>query len=417
MEIMELRLDSIRPNPNNPRRDWGDLEALAASIDRVGLMSPLVVARDGKAFRLLAGERRWHAMRDHTLVETARCLVCDGMDEAAEAMAITGDNAYRKDFTDEEAARGVQQMLMLGIDELDVTAASGVDGSDVSAMETAVLRERESRRRAHALSEPPRQFTFYEARMLDYAWENGGTDEELDALLSAENMEAAYWKMRLRIEAEQESRRSEKSIEDSGAARVGWDEYQAMRQEGTCALYVHFNSITKKGCGCDGFSATIDPGNGRVTWFCAKPGNHGGEDPEQAARRLREEEWDEASAARRAFIVSKLNGANGGAQFTFFMQEQVAATFEREWARLAGEGNPDGLRDTFFIRCLARAWERCEANLYVLESESGWREDDQRRFVAYHDMLVGYGYEPGEAEAGIVEAVRERLAKADAAGA
>ena len=37
------------------RRDMGDIEALAASIDEIGLLNPIVVTPDG---RLLCGERR-----------------------------------------------------------------------------------------------------------------------------------------------------------------------------------------------------------------------------------------------------------------------------------------------------------------------------------------------------------------------
>jgi N6-adenosine-specific RNA methylase IME4 len=42
------------------RRDMGDIEALAASIDQIGLLHPLVVGQDGK---LIAGERRLRAAK------------------------------------------------------------------------------------------------------------------------------------------------------------------------------------------------------------------------------------------------------------------------------------------------------------------------------------------------------------------
>lgn len=415
MEIMELPLDQIQPNPNNPRREWGDLEGLARSIGRIGLMSPLVVARDGSAYRLLAGERRLRAMRDHTEVRRARCLVCDGMDEVAEAMAITGDNAFRKDFTDEEAARGVQQMLMLGVDELDVAAASGADEDDVSAMELAVIRERSRMQRARAAggAAAPRQFSFYEARMLDYAYENGASDDEMDALMDAENMEAEYWRFRLKAEAAARARESEKAIEQSGAARVEWEDFEAM-EEGSYTYYVHYSPIGMKGCGCDGFSATIDPSDGRVKWFCAKPANHEGEDPERAARLARARSWDEAQGARRAFIVSKITGTTGGAQFTWWMQEQVKASLERDMDRFMQEGNPDGIQDTFFVRCLARAWSRSEVSYYSLLNPGTWNQEDRRRFLAYYDMLVGQGYEPAASESETVEAARNLLARTEA---
>lgn len=417
MEVMEISLDQIRPNPNNPRREWGDLEGLASSIGRVGLMSPLVVARDGSAYRLLAGERRLRAMLDHTTILKARCLVCDGMDEAAEAMAITGDNAYRKDFTDEEAARGVQQMLLLGVDQEDAAAASGVDGDDVTAMELAVMRDMARVKQARMRGEDaaPRQFSFHEARMLDYAYENSASDEDMEALLQAEDMEREYWNLRYRIETERRAAESRKAIEESGAAFVGWDEFEDMEDE-SYSFYVGYNPIGKKGCGCEGFSATIDPHDGRVKWLCAKPANHGGEDPERAARHAREEAWDEARDARRAFIVSKLKGIDGGAQFTHWMQEQVKECFERDMQRLEGEGNPDELQDTFFTRCVARAWERSEAGLYSLENDADWNLGSKRWFLSYYDMLVGLGYIPTTLEAEVAGTARELLAGREADG-
>jgi ParB/RepB/Spo0J family partition protein len=62
---LHLALESIRPNPDNPRRDFdeGALDELADSIRSWGQLQPIVVRRssvDGQ-YQLICGERRWRA--------------------------------------------------------------------------------------------------------------------------------------------------------------------------------------------------------------------------------------------------------------------------------------------------------------------------------------------------------------------
>ena len=63
--LLELPLEAIRPNPDQPRAAIGAeaLQALAASIAESGLMQPVVVRPTGEpgGYELIAGERRWRA--------------------------------------------------------------------------------------------------------------------------------------------------------------------------------------------------------------------------------------------------------------------------------------------------------------------------------------------------------------------
>jgi ParB/RepB/Spo0J family partition protein len=64
-KIVELAIDEVAPDPNQPRRhmDEDDLNALAKSIDALGQLVPILVAKDGDGWRIVAGERRWRAMK------------------------------------------------------------------------------------------------------------------------------------------------------------------------------------------------------------------------------------------------------------------------------------------------------------------------------------------------------------------
>src|SRR5688572_14951332 len=64
--LLELELQRIRPNPEQPRLAIDDtaLEALAASIRQHGVLQPIVVSQadlDDTLYLLIAGERRWRA--------------------------------------------------------------------------------------------------------------------------------------------------------------------------------------------------------------------------------------------------------------------------------------------------------------------------------------------------------------------
>ncbi len=62
---MEIAIDEVVPDPNQPRHhmDEDDLNALAKSIDALGQLVPILVAKDGDRWRIVAGERRWRAIR------------------------------------------------------------------------------------------------------------------------------------------------------------------------------------------------------------------------------------------------------------------------------------------------------------------------------------------------------------------
>ncbi|RIL07604.1 MAG: hypothetical protein DCC71_02435 [Proteobacteria bacterium] len=59
----EIAIDRIRPNPEQPRRRFepAELERLADSIRRHGVLQPVVVRAMPDGYELVVGERRWRA--------------------------------------------------------------------------------------------------------------------------------------------------------------------------------------------------------------------------------------------------------------------------------------------------------------------------------------------------------------------
>lgn len=62
-ELRYILLDEIKPNPDQPRRNFDPLmlKELSDSIVTFGVLQPIVVAPKGKDFIIIAGERRWRA--------------------------------------------------------------------------------------------------------------------------------------------------------------------------------------------------------------------------------------------------------------------------------------------------------------------------------------------------------------------
>ena len=76
-KLSTMRMDDIRPYPNNPRKNDGAVDAVAESIRQCGYVAPIIVDEDGV---ILAGHTRYKALQKLGY-ETADVLVKSGMTE------------------------------------------------------------------------------------------------------------------------------------------------------------------------------------------------------------------------------------------------------------------------------------------------------------------------------------------------
>ena len=76
-KLSTMRMDDIRPYPNNPRRNDGAVDAVAESIRQCGYVAPIIVDEDGV---ILAGHTRYKALQKLGY-ETADVLIKSGMTE------------------------------------------------------------------------------------------------------------------------------------------------------------------------------------------------------------------------------------------------------------------------------------------------------------------------------------------------
>lgn len=63
--VLEVEISKISPNPYQPRREFSEEEIreLAESIRLKGMLQPILLRRHGEGYQIVAGERRFRAMR------------------------------------------------------------------------------------------------------------------------------------------------------------------------------------------------------------------------------------------------------------------------------------------------------------------------------------------------------------------
>jgi ParB family transcriptional regulator, chromosome partitioning protein len=108
----ELRLDSISPNPRQPRTVFDEeaMNELVESVREVGMLQPIVVRPLGGArFELVMGERRWRAAQQ-ARVDTIPAIVRETADHALLRDALL-ENLHRVQLNPLEEAAAYQQML------------------------------------------------------------------------------------------------------------------------------------------------------------------------------------------------------------------------------------------------------------------------------------------------------------------
>jgi ParB family chromosome partitioning protein len=109
--VVELPVDLLVPNPEQPRQGLAEAELaeLAASIREHGVLQPVIVARAGAGYVLVAGERRWRAARQAGLT-TIPALIKEVTPRQRLELALV-ENLQRQDLTPLEEAAAYQQLI------------------------------------------------------------------------------------------------------------------------------------------------------------------------------------------------------------------------------------------------------------------------------------------------------------------
>lgn len=129
----QLPIDSIEPNPDQPREVFHPerLEELAASIRVHGVIQPLLVRKSGKGYQIIAGERRWRAAKLAGLSELPIIIQEVAERDVLEIALI--ENIQREDLNPMEAAHAFDRLSReFGLSQEEIGRRTGKDRATIS---------------------------------------------------------------------------------------------------------------------------------------------------------------------------------------------------------------------------------------------------------------------------------------------
>jgi len=111
-QFIEVEVSSIKVLPDRQRQDLGDINSLAESIERIGVINPLVITRE---MTLVAGERRLRACQQLKLTHVPIQFV-DQLSTKELACIELEENVKRKDLTWQEEVVAVSKLHELNVE-------------------------------------------------------------------------------------------------------------------------------------------------------------------------------------------------------------------------------------------------------------------------------------------------------------
>ncbi len=133
-DMRDLPVDSIKPNPGQPRTRFKEeaLQALSDSISASGVVQPLIVrSLSGGSYEIIAGERRWRAAQ-MAGVERVPVVIRDS-DEADRLEVALIENMVREDLNPVEEAKACAALVEdLGLSKEDLGKRVGRSRPQIS---------------------------------------------------------------------------------------------------------------------------------------------------------------------------------------------------------------------------------------------------------------------------------------------
>lgn len=406
-EKKSVRLGDIRPSGQNPREGFGDIGALARSIEATGgePLNPPVVVADGNVYRIVDGERRYRALSSiYGEDREVSALVADTMDEANEFVAMLATDDKRQ-LTEAERARGVQQMLVLGVDEQRIERASRATAGQIRAA-----------RRLRGSIEG-RQVT------LDQLEAASAFDDEKDieaVLAAGDGWAGKADQIRRRNEREEAKAEDYDAFGDAGIPVV------KERPEGSIyVLWACYGTVAKELEGLD-----IAPGTVAVNigsgWYLYGPDDGSGDQAEKTEEEIVAEQEAKREEAALVDLYRRM--------VDFVLHEAPGRTRELEDAVRAARMKPsfyvddlldDGgdydsaeaaVMEAFYGRCAGSSPSAYEIGHWLLDTarsmrmlNSRWRGDDAEGWLEHWKVVRAAGFTPSAEDEWIEARVRESV--------
>jgi ParB family chromosome partitioning protein len=130
---LEIRLESVVPNPHQPRKQMNDagIAELAASLKSTGLIQPIIVRQVGESYELIAGERRWRAAKVAGLATIP--AIVRSVDSFTQAQMALVENIQRENLNPIDRAQAYRILMsQLGLTQQELATRLGEDRSTIA---------------------------------------------------------------------------------------------------------------------------------------------------------------------------------------------------------------------------------------------------------------------------------------------
>lgn len=107
----EIEIDKVYANPNQPRKHFDAiaLDELANSIEKHGIIAPILVSKTDDGYMIIAGERRYRAAKQLGLKKVP-IVIGEYTDRQIQEISLI-ENLQREDLNPIEVARGIKQLM------------------------------------------------------------------------------------------------------------------------------------------------------------------------------------------------------------------------------------------------------------------------------------------------------------------
>lgn len=408
-EKRQVRLGDIRPSGQNPREDFGDIGALARSIEATGgePLNPPVVVADGNVYRIVDGERRYRALSSiYGEDREVSALVADTMDEANELVAMLATDDKRQ-LTEAERARGVQQMLVLGIDEQRIERASRATAGQIRAARK--LRG----------SIEGRQVTLDQLEAAS-AFED---EKDVEAVLAAgDGWAGKADSIRRRVEREEAKAEDYDAFGDAGIPVV------KERPEGS--NYVDWIALGGAAAKLERNELALHPGAVAVAeggyWYLYEPGDGSGAEPEKTEEEIRAEQEAEREEAALKDLYRRMVGFITSGAFTMpddlkrIVREArvepvvVSDAIGGDFCSLGNAERIASVRGEFMARLGPSGPSEYEAGFRLMAAardmvrlNSSYSGDDAEGWLEHWELFRSAGFEAGGDDEWLLARVQE----------
>lgn len=405
-EKRQVRLGDIRPSEQNPREDFGDIGALARSIEATGgePLNPPVVVADGNVFRIVDGERRYRALSSiYGEDREVSALVADTMDEANELVAMLATDDKRQ-LTEAERARGVQQMLVLGVDEQRIERASRATAGQIRAA-----------RKLRGSIDAGVQVTLEQLEAAS-AFDD---EKDIEAVLAAgEGWAGKADSIRRRVEREEAKAEDYDAFGDAGIPVVKEQpEGFVYKDWANCGLAAE--KLEKK----EFAAGTVAVWKGSY-WDLYGPQDGSDVEPEKTEEEILAEQEAAREEAALNDLYRSLIGfvASGAFAMSKDLMACVCADRGDPAALLAAMGGDSlvenderfgAVRDEFARNLKACRPSEYEAGCWLMAAakdmaqlNNRWGGDDAEEWLDHYDIFCSAGFEPGEEDVWLMERVQ-----------